>query len=56
MKILISVILMYFLVSCSQMPMTNRTIASNNCYESIKAEYNSYFDSYEKCRDNQPIK
>lgn len=41
------------LVSCShQAPVAsepNRDVASKSCWDSVKGEYHSYFDSVEKC-------
>lgn len=42
-------------VSCShQNP--ERSVASKNCWDSVKAEYHSYFDSVEKCIEKQSDK
>jgi hypothetical protein len=49
MKKVISFIFLAFFVSCAQVSTPSRNVASNNCYESVKTEYHSYFDSYEKC-------
>jgi hypothetical protein len=49
MKIVISCILLCFIASCAQVSTPSRAVASDNCYDSVKTEYHSYFDSYEKC-------
>lgn len=42
-----------FLVSCSHQRTQDRSIAAVKCSESAKAEYHSYFDSYEKCIEKE---
>lgn len=49
MKIYISLLILTLIASCAHETTPERKTASANCYESIKVEYNSYFDSYEKC-------
>lgn len=47
------------LVSCShQSPKetTDRSIASKKCWDSVKPEYHSYFDSVEKCIEKESDK
>lgn len=49
MKTIITLFVLLILASCAQVTPPSRTIASSNCYESVKTEYHSYFDSFEKC-------
>ena len=55
-------ILSALLVSCShQMERSEgesqkRSVANQSCWDSVKGEYNSYFDSVEKCIEKEPIK
>lgn len=43
--------------SCSSVqPEPQREVASKNCWDSIRPEYNSYFDSVEKCIENKEKK
>jgi hypothetical protein len=51
-----SFILLGLLASCAQVSTPSRSLASANCYESVKAEYQSYFDSYEKCIEKPQAK
>lgn len=47
------------LVSCShQSPRGNeeRSVASENCWNSVKGEYQTYFDSVEKCIEKESDK
>ena len=39
----------FLLVSCSHQQATERKVASQSCLDSIRPEYQSYFDSVEKC-------
>ena len=56
MKIVILIILFSLIASCAQVSTPSRDIASANCYESVKTEYHSYFDSYEKCIEKPQAK
>ena len=31
-----------------------RSVANQSCWDSVKGEYNSYFDSVEKCIEKEP--
>lgn len=47
------------LVSCSHQPNKERTVASHadsSCWDSVKGEYQTYFDSVEKCIEKQSDK
>ena len=44
------------LVSCSHHEQKDRSVASKNCWDSVKAEYHSYFDSVEKCIEKETDK
>jgi uncharacterized protein YcfL len=44
----------FLLVSCSSQQTTERNVASQSCMNSIKPEYQSYFDSVEKCLEKTP--
>jgi hypothetical protein len=44
------------LVSCSHQPVPERRVAAVNCWDSVKGEYQSYFDSVEKCIEKQSDK
>ena len=50
------------LVSCSHQPMheqpdgQKRAVAAQSCWDSVKGEYNSYFDSVEKCIEKESDK
>ena len=50
------VIFLTLVASCAHQPEQARSTASANCYDSIKVEYHSYFDSYEKCMEKEPKK
>lgn len=56
MKIIISLIVLAFFTSCAQVSTPSRSVATANCYESVKAEYHSYFDSYEKCIEKPEVR
>jgi hypothetical protein len=56
MKTTIFFIFLAFLASCAQVSTPSRSTASANCYESVKTEYHSYFDSYEKCMEKPVAK
>ena len=56
MKTIISLIFLAIFTSCAQVPAPSRNVASANCYESVKTEYHSYFDSYEKCIEKPEVK
>ncbi len=52
---LLGIISFVFAVSsCSHNTSTQRDVASTNCWETIRPEYQSYFDSVEKCIEKQP--
>lgn len=44
------------LVSCSHQKNEERSVASQSCWDSVKGEYQSYFDSVEKCIEKQSEK
>ncbi|MGZ3788256.1 MAG: hypothetical protein ACXVLQ_07015 [Bacteriovorax sp.] len=44
------------LVSCSHQNTESRSVASKSCWDSVKGEYNSYFDSVEKCIEKEAKK
>ena len=44
------------LVSCSHQTKEDRSVASQSCWDSVKTEYHSYFDSVEKCIEKQSDK
>ncbi|MFA6238545.1 MAG: hypothetical protein WC635_14520 [Bacteriovorax sp.] len=44
------------LVSCSHQKNEERSVASQSCWDSVKGEYQSYFDSVEKCIEKQSDK
>lgn len=56
MKTIISLTILAFFASCAQVSGPARNVASSNCYESVKTEYHSYFDSYEKCIEKPSVK
>lgn len=41
------------LCSCSTTKSAERDIASKECIEKVKPEYQSYFDNVEKCIENK---
>ena len=43
-------------VSCSHQNHSERSVASQNCWDSVKGEYQTYFDSVEKCIEKQSDK
>lgn len=56
---LFTLILVTVLVSCSHRPPQDRTIAAQSkqsCWDSVKGEYQSYFDSVEKCIEKESDK
>lgn len=46
----------FFVVSCSHQKIEERSVASKTCWDSVKGEYQGYFDSVEKCMENQSDK
>lgn len=56
MKTIISLILLAFIASCAHVSEPSREVASSNCYDSVKTEYHSYFDSFEKCIEKPQTK
>jgi len=44
------------LASCSQLRPAERSVASKTCLDSVKGEYQSYFDSVEKCIEKESDK
>jgi hypothetical protein len=51
--------LVTLLVSCSHQPAQERAIAAQSkqsCWDSVKGEYQSYFDSVEKCIEKESDK
>lgn len=52
---LFTLILGTMLVSCSHQQPQDRTVAQSkqSCWNSIKGEYQSYFDSVEKCIEKE---
>lgn len=44
------------LVSCSHQTPKERSVASENCWDSVKGEYQTYFDSVEKCIEKESDK
>lgn len=44
------------LVSCSHQTKEDRAVASKSCWDSVKPEYHSYFDSVEKCIEKESDK
>ena len=44
------------LVPCSHQKKEERSVASQSCWDSVKGEYQSYFDSVEKCIEKQSDK
>ncbi|MDD4974009.1 MAG: hypothetical protein PHY93_06640 [Bacteriovorax sp.] len=56
---LFTLILVTILVSCSHQPPQDRAIAAQSkqsCWDSVKHEYHSYFDSVEKCIEKESDK
>lgn len=56
---LFTFILSMFLVSCAHQPTQDRAVAAQNsksCWDSVKGEYQNYFDSVEKCIEKQSDK
>lgn len=56
---LFTLTLVLLVVSCSHYSTQNRAIATQSkhqCMESVKGEYQSYFDSVEKCIEKQSDK
>jgi hypothetical protein len=51
-----SVCLSPLLVSCSHQKTTERSMASKSCWDSVKGEYQTYFDSVEKCIEKESDK
>lgn len=43
-------------VSCSHQKHEERSVASKTCLDSVKGEYQSYFDSIEKCIEKESDK
>jgi hypothetical protein len=53
-QLLSTCLIILALSSCSHNPPAERDVASKgNCWDSVKAEYQSYFDSVEKCIEKQ---
>ena len=51
--------LLFVLVSCSHQQPVDRAIATQSkraCWDSVKGEYQSYFDSVEKCIEKESDK
>lgn len=46
----------FVLVSCSHQRTEERSVASKSCWDSVKGEYHSYFDSVEKCIEKESDK
>ncbi len=44
------------LASCASMQNQKRNPSSDSCWEKVKPEYQSYFDSVEKCIENKDQK
>lgn len=42
--------------SCTHVESPKRDVASQTCWEQVKPEYHSYFDSVEKCIENKQVK
>ena len=55
-KLLTLLSILTLVASCSSTKAPERDIASKSCWEQIKPEYNSYFDSVEKCIENKDKK
>ena len=59
-KILTLLVIAVSLCSCSTVPRADkgpeRDLASKNCWDSVRPEYNSYFDSVEKCIEKKDKK
>lgn len=43
-------------MSCSHQKPQERSVAAQNCWDSVKGEYHSYFDSVEKCIEKEADK
>jgi hypothetical protein len=43
-----------FFVSCAHHDSADRKIAAESCWNTVKPEYHSYFDSVEKCLEKAP--
>jgi len=55
--LLFILVLVNLLVSCAHKKVQERKVASKSeCLDSVKGEYQSYFDSVEKCIEKQPDK
>lgn len=51
--------LLIFVVSCSHQAPVDRAVAAQtrlSCWDSVKGEYQSYFDSVEKCIEKESDK
>lgn len=46
----------FLVVSCSHHSREERSVASQNCWDSVKGEYQTYFDSVEKCIEKESDK
>jgi hypothetical protein len=55
-KVLTLLSVLTLIASCGSTKAPERDIASKSCWEQIKPEYNSYFDSVEKCIENKDKK
>jgi hypothetical protein len=42
------------LTSCAHHDSADRKVAAESCWSSIKPEYQTYFDSVEKCLEKSP--
>jgi len=46
----------FIMVSCSHHKPNERSVASPDCWDSVSGEYQTYFDSVEKCIEKQSDK
>jgi hypothetical protein len=47
-------LLVLLLASCAHHESAQRKIAAESCWNTVKPEYHSYFDSVEKCLEKAP--
>ena len=47
--ILKMLVLALLVVSCSHQSGPERSVAQSSCWENVKSDYHSYFESVEKC-------
>lgn len=47
-------LLVLALTSCAHHESAQRKIAAESCWNTVKPEYHSYFDSVEKCLEKAP--